>query len=161
MPVILIKPSGFDVLQALAKAELTSSIGIVTYQQTLPALIAFQKTFNLQLEQRSYVTEEDARGQINELKANGIDAVVGAGLITDLAEEAGMTGILYLFRSHRPPGLQRCAGDDPSDAAAKRLPCGWQRSAHTLCAGRHARNRGPWNRFATPSCSMRALVRQC
>ncbi|HFK4063120.1 propionate catabolism operon regulatory protein PrpR [Kluyvera ascorbata] len=94
VPVILIKPSGFDVLQALAKAgKLTSSIGIVTYQQTLPALIAFQKTFNLQLEQRSYVTEEDARGQINELKANGIDAVVGAGLITDLAEEAGMTGI--------------------------------------------------------------------
>ncbi|HBU6571126.1 propionate catabolism operon regulatory protein PrpR [Citrobacter amalonaticus] len=94
IPVILIKPSGFDVLQALAKAgKLTASIGVVTYQETLPALMAFQKTFNLQLEQRSYITEEDARGQINELKANGIDAVVGAGLITDLAEEAGMTGI--------------------------------------------------------------------
>ncbi|EIY6647750.1 propionate catabolism operon regulatory protein PrpR [Salmonella enterica] len=94
IPVILIKPSGFDVLQALAKAgKLTSSIGIVTYQETIPALLAFQKTFHLCLEQRSYVTEEDARGQINELKANGIEAVVGAGLITDLAEEAGMTAI--------------------------------------------------------------------
>ncbi len=92
--MILIKPSGFDVLQALAKAgKLTSSIGIVTYQETIPALLAFQKTFHLRLEQRSYVTEEDARGQINELKANGIEAVVGAGLITDLAEEAGMTAI--------------------------------------------------------------------
>ncbi|POT58497.1 propionate catabolism operon regulatory protein PrpR [Citrobacter amalonaticus] len=94
IPVILIKPSGFDVLQALAKAgKLTAAIGVVTYQETLPALIAFQKTFHLRLEQRSYVTEEDARGQINELKASGIEAVVGAGLITDLAEEAGMTGI--------------------------------------------------------------------
>lgn len=94
IPVILIKPSGFDVLQALAKAgKLTASIGIVTYQETIPALLAFQKTFHLCLEQRSYVTEEDARGQINELKANGIEAVVGAGLITDLAEEAGMTAI--------------------------------------------------------------------
>ncbi|HCC1032876.1 TPA: PrpR N-terminal domain-containing protein, partial [Salmonella enterica subsp. enterica serovar Paratyphi C] len=94
IPVILIKPSGFDVLQALAKAgKLTSSIGIVTYQESIPALLAFQKTFHLRLEQRSYVTEEDARGQINELKANGIEAVVGAGLITDLAEEAGMTAI--------------------------------------------------------------------
>lgn len=55
--------------------------------------MAFQKTFNLRLDQRSYITEEDARGQINELKANGTEAVVGAGLITDLAEEAGMTGI--------------------------------------------------------------------
>ena len=94
IPVILIKPSGFDVLHALAKAgKLTASIGVVTYQETLPALMAFQKTFSLQLEQRSYITEEDARGQINELKASGIEAVVGAGLITDLAEEAGMTGI--------------------------------------------------------------------
>ncbi|TGD70527.1 propionate catabolism operon regulatory protein PrpR, partial [Salmonella enterica subsp. enterica serovar Poona] len=57
IPVILIKPSGFDVLQALAKAgKLTSSIGIVTYQETIPALLAFQKTFHLCLEQRSYVT---------------------------------------------------------------------------------------------------------
>ena len=94
IPVILIKPSGFDVLQALAKAgKLTTSIGVITYQETIPALLAFQKTFNLQLEQRSYITEEDARGQINELKASGTQAVVGAGLITDLAEEAGMTGI--------------------------------------------------------------------
>lgn len=94
VPVILIKPSGYDLLQALAKAgKLTSSIGVVTYQETIPALVAFQKTFNLRLDQRSYITEEDARGQINELKANGTEAVVGAGLITDLAEEAGMTGI--------------------------------------------------------------------
>ncbi|EKJ3306515.1 propionate catabolism operon regulatory protein PrpR [Escherichia coli] len=94
VPVILIKPSGYDVLQALAKAgKLTLSIGVVTYQETIPSLVAFQKTFNLRLDQRSYITEEDARGQINELKANGTEAVVGAGLITDLAEEAGMTGI--------------------------------------------------------------------
>ncbi len=84
--------------------KLTSSIGVVTYQETIPALVAFQKTFNLRLDQRSYITEEDARGQINELKANGTEAVVGAGLITDLAEEAGMTGIFYLFRRHRAPG---------------------------------------------------------
>lgn len=46
VPVILIKPSGFDVLQALAKAgKLTSSIGVVTYQETIPALVAFQKRF--------------------------------------------------------------------------------------------------------------------
>ena len=38
-------------------------------------------------------TEEDARAQINELKAAGIKAIVGAGLITDLAEEAGLAGV--------------------------------------------------------------------
>ncbi|MFP1590875.1 PrpR N-terminal domain-containing protein [Escherichia coli] len=73
--------------------------------------MAFQKTFNLHLDQRSYITEEDARGQINELKANGTEAVVGAGLITDLAEEADDRNF-YLFRRHRAPGVQRCAGYD-------------------------------------------------
>ncbi len=38
-----------------------------TYQETIPALLAFQKTFHLRLEQRSYVTEE-TRAQINELR---------------------------------------------------------------------------------------------
>lgn len=56
----------------------------------------FQQTFDLPLEQRSYVTEEDARGQIAELKATGIQAVVGAGLISDLAEEAGLTAIFSI-----------------------------------------------------------------
>lgn len=94
VPVILIKPSGFDLLQALAKAgKLTPSIAVVTYQQTLAALIAFQETFNLQLELRCYTTEEDARGQISELKAKGIKAVVGAGLVSDLATEAGLSAI--------------------------------------------------------------------
>ncbi len=43
--------------------------------------------------QRTYVTEEDARAQIQELKAAGVEAIVGAGLITDLAVEAGLTGV--------------------------------------------------------------------
>ncbi|WP_175425951.1 PrpR N-terminal domain-containing protein, partial [Escherichia coli] len=97
----------------LAKAgKLTSSIGVVTYQETIPALVAFQKTFNLRLDQRSYITEEDARGQINELKANGTEAVVGAGLITDLAEEAGMTGI-FIYSA----ATVRQAFSDAGDAA--------------------------------------------
>ncbi len=86
----LVKPGGFDLLQALSKAHQTADrIGVITYKTPLPALMEFQQTFDLPLEQRSYVTEEDARGQIAELKATGIQAVVGAGLISDLAEEAG------------------------------------------------------------------------
>ena len=94
VPVILVKPGGFDLLQALSKARRTADrIGVITYKTPLPALMEFQQTFDLPLEQRSYVTEEDARGQIAELKATGIQAVVGAGLISDLAEEAGLTAI--------------------------------------------------------------------
>jgi propionate catabolism operon transcriptional regulator len=93
-PVIVAKASGFDMMQALARARRVSPrIGVVTYQSPLPELAEFSATFGAGIAQRTYVTEEDARARINELKAEGIDAIVGAGLITDLAEEAGLTGV--------------------------------------------------------------------
>lgn len=94
VPVVIAKASGFDVMQALARArKVTPDIALVTYQETMPELAEFQTTFGLQMEQRTYATEEDARAQVRELKAAGIKAIVGPGLITDLAEEAGLTGV--------------------------------------------------------------------
>lgn len=94
VPVVIAKASGFDVMQALARArKITPHVGVITYQASMPALAEFQASFDLNIEQRSYATEEDARAQINDLKAGGIKAIVGAGLITDLAEEAGLAGI--------------------------------------------------------------------
>ena len=94
VPVVIANASGFDVLQALSRArQITPDIGIITYQSTMPALREFQKAFGFKIEQRNYATQEDARAQINELKARGIKAIVGAGSITDLAEEAGLAAV--------------------------------------------------------------------
>ena len=94
VPVVIAKASGFDMMQALARARRVSDrIGVITYQQPLTELADFAHTFGVTIAQRTYVTEEDARAQINELKAAGVQAIVGAGLITDLAEEAGLTGV--------------------------------------------------------------------
>lgn len=103
VPVVVAEASGFDVLQALARARRVSNrIGVITYQALLPELSEFSATFGFDLAQRTYVTEEDARAAISEWKAAGIEAVVGAGLITDLTEEAGLTGvILYSAASIR------------------------------------------------------------
>ncbi len=94
VPVVIAKASGFDVMQALARARRVSDrIGVITYQEPMPELAEFAATFGFEIAQRTYATEEDARAQINDLKAAGIQAIVGAGLITDLAEEAGLTGV--------------------------------------------------------------------
>src|SRR5476651_75045 len=94
VPVVIAKASGFDVMQALARARRVSErIGVITYQDRMPELADFASTFGFDIAQRTYATEEDARAQINELKAAGIQAIVGAGLISDLAEEAGLTGV--------------------------------------------------------------------
>ena len=94
VPVIIAKASGYDVMQALARARrISPDIGVVTYQDPMPELAEFAATFGFQIAQRTYATEEDARAQINELKAAGVKAVVGAGLVTDLAEEAGLAAV--------------------------------------------------------------------
>ncbi|ELX8378427.1 propionate catabolism operon regulatory protein PrpR [Providencia vermicola] len=94
VPVIIVKVSGFDVMQALAKArEISHKVGIINYQKIIPSLDEFQRNFGLRIEQRSYITAEDARAQLKALKAMGINVVVGAGLIMDLAQELEMTGI--------------------------------------------------------------------
>ncbi|KQQ88902.1 propionate catabolism operon regulatory protein PrpR [Massilia sp. Leaf139] len=102
-PVIVAKASGYDVMGALARARKVSSrIGLISYQQPLPELAEFSAAFGLSVAQRSYVTREDARAAMDEMKATGIEVIVGAGMITDLAEEAGLTGIfLYSAASIR------------------------------------------------------------
>jgi propionate catabolism operon transcriptional regulator len=104
-PVVVAKASGYDMMQALARArKVASRIGVITYQSPLPALAEFSDTFfpasgQARIAQRTYVTEEDARDRINELKSEGVTAIVGAGLITDLAEEAGLKGIFVYSAS--------------------------------------------------------------
>ncbi len=96
-PVVVAKASGFDVMQALARARKASSrIGVISYQQPLPELADFSATFGIRIAQRTYVTREDARAAIKEMKADGIEVIVGAGLIADLAEEAGL-GSVFLY----------------------------------------------------------------
>jgi propionate catabolism operon transcriptional regulator len=112
-PVVIAKASGFDMMQALARARRVSErIGVITYQSQLPELAEFSATFGAGIAQRTYVTEEDARARINELKAEGIEAIVGAGLITDLAEEAGLTGV-FVYSA----GSIRQAFDDALELA--------------------------------------------
>ena len=103
VPVVAAKASGYDVMKALARARRVSPrIGVISYQAPLPELADFAATFHLELAQRTYVTREDARAAVHELKAAGIAVIVGAGLITDLAEEAGLTGVfLYSAASIR------------------------------------------------------------
>ena len=103
VPVVAAKASGFDVLQALSRARrISHRIALISYQAPLPELAEFATTFGVELVQRTYVTREDARATIDELKASGIAVIVGAGMITDLAEEAGLRAVfLYSAASIR------------------------------------------------------------
>jgi transcriptional regulator, propionate catabolism operon regulatory protein len=118
VPVVIAKASGFDVMAALARArKLTPAIAVITYRETLPELAEFQAMFGLRIAQRTYVTEEDARAEISELKAAGVKAIVGAGLITDLAQEAGLAGVFV----YSPASIRQAFGDALELARLTRL----------------------------------------
>jgi propionate catabolism operon transcriptional regulator len=94
-PMVLIRPDGFDLMQALTRARRHSKrIGIISYGRELPAFAAFKKQFDLKIEQRSYSNAEEARDLVVELAALGCSTIVGTGYVTELAERAGLTGVL-------------------------------------------------------------------
>ncbi|HIV72289.1 MAG TPA: propionate catabolism operon regulatory protein PrpR [Candidatus Aquabacterium excrementipullorum] len=97
MPVVLVKVGGFDLMQALARAKrLSSHVGLVTYEGMLPDLSPYGELFELGVTQRTYRTEDEARACVQELHAAGAQVFVGSGLVADLADQMGLTG-MFLY----------------------------------------------------------------
>jgi len=95
VPVVLIKVTGFDILNAIVKArKISDCIAIVTYKITNTELEIVKQALNITIEQRSYTTIEDAKDCFRELANDGYKVIVGSSIITELAEQHGLTGIL-------------------------------------------------------------------
>nr|WP_313287536.1 PrpR N-terminal domain-containing protein [Stenotrophomonas pavanii] len=95
LPLVPIQANGFDLMEALARARrIASRIGLVTHASDVPVFSNFQQSFGLEIEHRRFVTREDARDCIADLRANGIEVIVGTGMAIDHAEQAGLPGVL-------------------------------------------------------------------
>jgi propionate catabolism operon transcriptional regulator len=100
VPVALVEVSTTDALQALAHARtLGRRIGVVNFRRVLPGLERWKDLLRgVQIEQRSYVTPEEARAAVAELAAQGYEVIVGPGPACEVAEQAGLkTVLLYSF----------------------------------------------------------------
>ncbi|WP_445394574.1 propionate catabolism operon regulatory protein PrpR [Stenotrophomonas maltophilia] len=95
LPLVPIQANGFDLMEALARARrIAARIGLVTHASDVPVFSGFQQSFGLDIEHRRFVTREDARDCIADLRANGIEVIVGTGMAIDHAEQAGLPGVL-------------------------------------------------------------------
>lgn len=95
LPLVPIQANGFDLMEALARARrIAGRIGLVTHASDVPVFSNFQQSFGLDIEHRRFVTREDARDCIADLRANGIKVIVGTGMAIDHAEQAGLPGVL-------------------------------------------------------------------
>lgn len=95
LPLAPIQATGFDLMEALARARrIAPRIGVVTHATDVPSFQPFQDSFALDIAHRRFVTAEDARDCIADLRASGIQVIVGTGMAIDFAEQAGLPGVL-------------------------------------------------------------------
>jgi propionate catabolism operon transcriptional regulator len=100
VPVVLVNPTGFDVMHALARARRdAASVALVTYGETPPEARRFAAAYGLDLRFASYRSAQDAEACVLDLRDRGVDAVVGPGLVTDLAARAGMEAVFLYSRA--------------------------------------------------------------
>ncbi|TQF00632.1 MAG: propionate catabolism operon regulatory protein PrpR [Spiribacter salinus] len=100
IPVVRIPVTGADVMRALLIArKMSDHIAVVTYQQPNSELEEIKDLVNLDIEQRTYTTIDNAKETFRELADRGFRVIVGSSLITELAKHEGLTGILVYSRN--------------------------------------------------------------
>jgi transcriptional regulator, propionate catabolism operon regulatory protein len=100
VPVVLVTPTGFDVMHALARARREAdSVALVTHGDTPPEIGRFFAAFDVHVQTASYSAAEDAETCVLDLRDRGVQAIVGPGLVTELSEKAGLKSVFLYSRA--------------------------------------------------------------
>lgn len=118
LPVVTIKLTGYDVLLALLKARrYAERVGIVTFREPIPEIEQIKEMLRIEVSQRTYTTVDDASECFRALTDAGFKVIVGSSLVVDLAERAGITGILV----YTPASVKQAIEDAIEIARVQRL----------------------------------------
>ena len=103
LPVVVINPTGFDVMHALARARRTApgdaaSVALVTHGDTPDEVRRFVAAYGMDVVFASYTSRQGAESCVLDLRDRGVGVVVGPGLVTDLAAQAGMNAVFLYSR---------------------------------------------------------------
>jgi propionate catabolism operon transcriptional regulator len=110
VPVVVVGASTVDALQALIQARrLSRRIGVVNFRRAIAGLEGIRELLDVTIEQRPYVTPEEARARVSDLAAAGVEVVVGPGPVCDLAEQAGLKAVLLYGPDSVGEAIQRAA----------------------------------------------------
>ncbi|MEQ5843157.1 propionate catabolism operon regulatory protein PrpR [Paraburkholderia acidicola] len=100
VPVVLVHPTGFDVMHALARARRDASpVALVTHGETPAEVRRFVAAYGIDVVFASYQSAQDAEVCVLDLRDRGIGTIVGPGLVTDLAARAGMAAVFLYSRA--------------------------------------------------------------
>src|SRR5574341_1058095 len=108
VPVAFVTGTTADVLHALTEArKLSRRIGVVIHGAALGGLVEFAALHDLELEQRTYESPDEARDAVGSLAGRGVEVIVGSGQVCDLADEAGLRSVFLFSRDSVRDAIER------------------------------------------------------
>lgn len=93
-PLIEIKVTGFDIINALKEAKKhAETVAIITYGRKIPYLDGISELLNISIKQFTFLQEKDIRDVLSELEKEGVEVVIGGSLVMEVSQNSGVKGI--------------------------------------------------------------------
>ena len=110
-PVLSMRVGGADLLRALEQARLRSPhIAVLSYARINADLDSMAALFTVQIHQACYITLEEARQAVERARTLGCQTVIGSSTVVELAERAGLHGVLSLSQDTVRKALEEALG---------------------------------------------------
>ena len=108
VPVVSLEITDADVVEAIARAsEISRRILLLTYGGARSILEPLRKLSGLEVEQKNYMTVDEAREEFLLARRSGFEVVVGSSLVCELAEREGVPAIMLYTRASCRALLER------------------------------------------------------
>ncbi|POA48302.1 propionate catabolism operon regulatory protein PrpR [Pseudomonas sp. MPR-ANC1] len=135
-PVLAMRVGGGDLLRALGQAsEVSTQVAVISYRRVNQDLQAMAALFTVRIHQAAYTTLEEARQAVEQAARLGCHSIIGSSTVVELAEQAGLHGVLSLSEDTARKALEEAMGILDSqrieiakrrhlDAVLKHIPAG-------------------------------------
>ncbi|MEX5340949.1 propionate catabolism operon regulatory protein PrpR [Pseudomonas sp. I2] len=110
-PVLAMRIGGGDLLRALGQArEHASQVALLSYNRINHDLEAMAALFTVQVHQAAYNTLEEARHAVEHAAQLGCRSIIGSSTVVELAQQAGLHGVLSLSEDTVRKALEEALG---------------------------------------------------
>ncbi|WP_085705775.1 MULTISPECIES: propionate catabolism operon regulatory protein PrpR [Pseudomonas] len=110
-PVLTMRVGGDDLLRALGQArEHASQVALLSYNRIDQGLKAMAALFTVQVHQAAYTSLEEARQAVEQAARLGCRSIIGSSTVVELAEQAGLHGVLSLSEDTVRKALEEALG---------------------------------------------------
>ncbi|PNA01148.1 MULTISPECIES: propionate catabolism operon regulatory protein PrpR [unclassified Pseudomonas] len=110
-PVLAMRVGGGDLLRALGQAKAHGrQVAVLSYDHINQDLQALAALFTVQVHQAAYTSLEQARQAVDHAARLGCGSIIGSSTVVELAEQAGLQGVLSLSEDTVRKALEEALG---------------------------------------------------